>query len=126
VNQRSQQMLPLQGRSAQIQERTITLKSRKRSWWECEPRGTHRVRRQVRDFPCPAEKNPKGSGDQPKRHAGSEDHLRWRIRDRILRFLRPIFRRPLPVFFVPTANNSHHLCISPNPMGSAEIEPRSL
>jgi hypothetical protein len=28
--------------------------------------------------------------------------LRWRIRARIRRFLRPIFRRPLPVFFVPT------------------------
>lgn len=31
------------------------------------------------------------------------DHfLRWRMRERIRRFLRPILRRPLPVFFVPT------------------------
>lgn len=28
-------------------------------------------------------------------------YLRWRILARIRRFLRPIFRRPLPVFFVP-------------------------
>ena len=28
--------------------------------------------------------------------------LRWRILDRIRRFLRPIFRRPLPVFLDPT------------------------
>ncbi len=28
--------------------------------------------------------------------------LRWRIFARIRRFLRPILRRPLPVFFVPT------------------------
>jgi len=27
--------------------------------------------------------------------------LRWRILARIRRFLRPTFRRPLPVFFVP-------------------------
>ena len=29
-------------------------------------------------------------------------YLRWRIFERIRRFLRPSFRRPLPVFFVPT------------------------
>jgi hypothetical protein len=28
--------------------------------------------------------------------------LRWRIFERIRRFFRPNFRRPLPVFFVPT------------------------
>lgn len=28
--------------------------------------------------------------------------LRWRILARMRRFLRPILRRPLPVFFVPT------------------------
>jgi hypothetical protein len=28
--------------------------------------------------------------------------LRWRIRDRMRRFLRPIFRRPFPVFLTPT------------------------
>ena len=28
--------------------------------------------------------------------------LRWRMRARIRRFLRPIFRRPLPVFLTPT------------------------
>ena len=28
--------------------------------------------------------------------------LRWRIRARIRRFFRPIFRRPRPVFFTPT------------------------
>lgn len=31
--------------------------------------------------------------------------LRWRIRERMRRFLRPSFRRPLPVFFVPTHNS---------------------
>ena len=29
--------------------------------------------------------------------------LRWRIRARMRRFLRPILRRPFPVFFVPTS-----------------------
>jgi hypothetical protein len=28
--------------------------------------------------------------------------LRWRIFERMRRFLRPSFRRPLPVFLVPT------------------------
>ena len=32
--------------------------------------------------------------------------LRWRILARIFRFLRPTFRRPLPVFFVPTDSYS--------------------
>ena len=32
--------------------------------------------------------------------------LRWRILDRIRRFLRPIFRRPFPVLFVPTGPDS--------------------
>ena len=34
-------------------------------------------------------------------------YLRWRMRARILRFFRPILRRPLPVFFVPTSCDSH-------------------
>jgi len=31
--------------------------------------------------------------------------LRWRILERMRRFLRPSFRRPLPVFFVPTRDS---------------------
>lgn len=34
------------------------------------------------------------------------DYLRWRILARMRRFLRPIFLRPLPVFFVPMQFNS--------------------
>ena len=33
--------------------------------------------------------------------------FRWRIRARIRRFFRPIFRRPRPVFFTPTSNSSN-------------------
>ena len=38
--------------------------------------------------------------------------LRWRILARIRRFLRPIFRRPFPVFFVPNAYSSKWLALS--------------
>lgn len=42
---------------------------------------------------------------------GESAYLRWRIFARIFRFLRPILRRPLPVFFVPTSCDSHRLLI---------------
>jgi hypothetical protein len=34
--------------------------------------------------------------------AATTGYLRWRILARLRRFLRPIFRRPLPVFLTPT------------------------
>jgi hypothetical protein len=37
---------------------------------------------------------------------GRNYFLRWRIRARIRRFLRPIFRRPRPVFLTPTSFSS--------------------
>jgi hypothetical protein len=37
----------------------------------------------------------------PQNHFLQDYFLRWRIRARIRRFLRPSFRRPRPVFFVP-------------------------
>lgn len=44
----------------------------------------------------------------PQRPATTRsDYLRCRIFERMRRFLRPILRRPFPVFFVPT----HHLHI---------------
>ena len=36
------------------------------------------------------------------RRTSSRDYLRCRIFARMRRFLRPILRRPFPVFFVPT------------------------
>lgn len=37
--------------------------------------------------------------------------LRWRIRARMRRFLRPILRRPFPVFFTPTSPTSRTVAI---------------
>jgi hypothetical protein len=36
----------------------------------------------------------------------NDDYLRWRIRARLRRFLRPSLRRPLPDFLTPTLHNS--------------------
>src|ERR1700720_1738129 len=36
------------------------------------------------------------------KRSSSTDYLRWRIFERMRRFLRPSLRRPLPVFLVPT------------------------
>lgn len=45
-------------------------------------------------------------------HRHAENYfLRWRILARILRFLRPIFRRPLPVLFVPTESYSRSFLV---------------
>lgn len=45
--------------------------------------------------------------------------MRWRIFARIRRFLRPTFRRPFPVFFVPTCSSDGFDLID---FGSFEIE----
>ena len=47
--------------------------------------------------------------DGMKRHAGY--FLRWRILERMRRFLRPSLRRPLPVFFVPTRNSVERIVL---------------
>jgi hypothetical protein len=41
----------------------------------------------------------------PKRLRPPVHFFRWRILARIRRFLRPSFRRPFPVFFVPTRSS---------------------
>jgi len=54
----------------------------------------------------PAAKSPARSGPCLP-HSGTKEFreiypLRWRIRERMRRFLRPTLRRPFPDFFVPT------------------------
>ena len=54
--------------------------------------------------------------NSPRRRAQTRRlaYLRWRILARIRRFLRPIFRRPLPVLFVPIPLAAFQIRVSQN------------
>lgn len=55
------------------------------------------------DFSPNASRETRSGVNSPRRRAQTRRiaYFRWRILARIRRFLRPIFRRPLPVLFVP-------------------------